>query len=200
LAEAQKVLSNEKSARSDVAKALAEEKTARLAAKQALKDDNKAKSKVAKALETTQVVYTVTQDKLTSKSKELDDMTIREQKADMLWVQAEKKLADAGKALATADEEKKNQRLLSESARQALSNCEDSSIQMISTTLANAMALLKSHLPDLDVELLRMDFAVDEVEREALTNSAYDATHEFASSYDFSSFAESKDNDSLRNV
>jgi chromosome segregation ATPase len=200
LAEAQKVLSNEKSARSDVAKALAEEKTARLAAKQALKDDNKAKAKVAKALETTQVVYTVTQDKLTSKSKELDDMTIREQKADMMWVQAEKKLADAGKALATAEEEKKNQWLLSESARQALSNCEDSSIQMISTTLANAMALLKSHLPDLDVELLRMDFAVDEVEREALTNSAYDATHEFASSYDFSSFAESEDNDSLRNV
>jgi hypothetical protein len=37
------------------------------------------------------------------------------------------------------------------------------------------MALLKSHLPDLDVELLRKDFTVDEVEREVLTNGAYDA-------------------------
>jgi hypothetical protein len=62
------------------------------------------------------------------------------------------------------------------------------------------MALLKSHLPDLDVELLRKDFTVDEVEREVLTNGAYDAAHEFTSSYDFSSLAESEDNDSLRNM
>jgi hypothetical protein len=55
-------------------------------------------------------------------------------------------------------------------------------------------------LPDLDVELLRKDFAVNEAQREALTNGAYDAAHEFASSYDFSSLAESKDNDSHRNV
>jgi hypothetical protein len=66
--------------------------------------------------------------------------------------------------------------------------------------VANAMVLLKSHLPDLDVELLRNDFTVDEAERETLTNSAYDAPHEFASSYDFSSFVESEDNDSHRNV
>jgi hypothetical protein len=71
---------------------------------------------------------------------------------------------------------------------------------MISTGVANAMALLKSHLPDLDVELLLKNFAVDEAEREAVTNSAYDAAHEFASSYDFSSLAESKDNDNPRNV
>jgi hypothetical protein len=87
-----------------------------------------------------------------------------------------------------------------ESAWLALSKREDSSTQMISTVVANAMALLKSHLPDLDVELLLKDFIVTEVEREALTNGVYDATHEFVSSYDFSSLAESDDNDSPRNV
>jgi hypothetical protein len=89
---------------------------------------------------------------------------------------------------------------LLEMARQALSKHEDSSVLMILMAVANAMALLKSHLPDLDVELLRNDFTVDEVEREALTSGAYDAAHEFASSYDFSSLAESEDNDSPRNM
>jgi hypothetical protein len=84
--------------------------------------------------------------------------------------------------------------------RQALSKREDSSILMISMAVANAMALLKSHLPDLDVELLCKDFAVDEAEREALTSDAYDAAHEFTSYYDFSSLAESEDNDNLRNM
>jgi hypothetical protein len=89
---------------------------------------------------------------------------------------------------------------LLESAWLALSKREDSSTQMISTVVANAMALLKSHLPDLDVELLLKEFTMIEVEREALTNGVYDATHEFVSSYDFSSLAESDDNDSPRNV
>jgi hypothetical protein len=63
----------------------------------------------------------------------------------------------------------KNQGLLLESTRHALSKREDSSILMISTAVANAMALLKSHLPDLDVELPHKDFAVDEEKHEALT-------------------------------
>jgi hypothetical protein len=71
---------------------------------------------------------------------------------------------------------------------------------VISMTVANAMELLKSHLSDLDVELLRKDFAVDEAEHEALTSGAYDAAHEFALSCDFSSLAESEDNDSPRNM
>jgi hypothetical protein len=81
-----------------------------------------------------------------------------------------------------------------------LSKHKDSSIMMISMAVANVMALLKSHLPDLDVELLRKDFTVDETKREALTNGAYDAAHEFTSSYDFSSLAESKDIDSPQNM
>jgi hypothetical protein len=85
-------------------------------------------------------------------------------------------------------------------ARQTLSKHEDFSIMKISTVVANAMALLKSHLPDLSVELIRKDFVVDDAEREALTNDAYDAAHEFVLSYDFSSLAESEDNDSPRNM
>jgi hypothetical protein len=50
------------------------------------------------------------------------------------------------------------------------------------------------------VELLRKDFAVDEAEREALTSGAYDAAHDFFSSYDFLSLTESEDNDSPRNL
>jgi hypothetical protein len=47
-----------------------------------------------------------------------------------------------------------------------LSKREDSSVLMISIAVVNAMALLKSHFPDLGMELLRKDFAVDEAERE----------------------------------
>jgi hypothetical protein len=85
-------------------------------------------------------------------------------------------------------------------AWQVLSKSEDSSVLMILMAVTNAMVLLKSHLPDLDMELLRKDFAVDEAKCEALTNGAYDVAHEFASSYDFSSLAESKDNDNPRNM
>jgi hypothetical protein len=151
-------------------------------------------------LKTTQAAYTVTRDNLASKSKDLDDVMIREQEANKLREQAEAKLADAEKRLAVGEGEKKEQGLLLEMAQQALSKHEDSSVLMISTAVANVMALLKSYLPDLDVEFLRTDFAVDVVEREALTSVAYDADHEFASSYDFSSLAESEDNDSPRNM
>jgi hypothetical protein len=89
---------------------------------------------------------------------------------------------------------------LLELAHQAQSKREDTSTQMISTAVANVMTLLKSYLPDLDVEILRKDFAVDDAEREVLTSSAYDAAHDFVSSYDFSSLAESKDNASPRNT
>jgi hypothetical protein len=89
---------------------------------------------------------------------------------------------------------------LLETTRQVLSKHEDSSVLMISTTVVNAMTLLKSHLLDLDVKLLRKDFVVDEAKREVLTSSAYNATHEFTSSYDFSSLPESEVNDSPRNM
>jgi hypothetical protein len=130
----------------------------------------------------------------------LDNVVIQEHKANVLREQDEEKLADAVKKLTVPESEKKDQGLLLESAQQMLSRHEDSSVLMISMAVANAMALLKSHLPDLDVDLLCKDFAVDEAECEVLTSGAYNATHEFASSYDFSSRAKSEDNDSPRNV
>jgi hypothetical protein len=69
---------------------------------------------------------------------------------------------------------------------------------VISLTVANTAALFKNHLPDLDMEILHKDFTIDDVEQEALANSAYDAAHEFVSLYDFSSLAESDDNNSPR--
>jgi hypothetical protein len=114
--------------------------------------------------------------------------------------QAEAKLTDVEKILAAAEGEKKDKGLLLEMAQQELSKREDSSVLMNSIAVDNAMALLKSHLPDLYVELLCKDFAIDEAECEVLTNGAYDAAHELASSYDFSSLAESEDNDSPQNM
>jgi hypothetical protein len=88
-------------------------------------------------------------------------VVIQELEASTLQERAEEKLTDTEKKLAAAKSEK-DQGLLLESARQALSKREDSSVLMILTVVANAMALLKSQLPDLDVELLCKDFAVDE--------------------------------------
>jgi hypothetical protein len=67
---------------------------------------------------------------------------------------------------------------------------------VISSAVANVVSLFKNHLPDLDVEILRKDFTIDDVEQEALANSVYDAAHDFVSLYDFSSLVESDDNNS----
>jgi hypothetical protein len=62
--------------------------------------------------------------------------------------------------------------------------------------VANAVALMKNHLPDLDMEMLRKEFTVDDAERETLVNNAYDAAQDFVALYDFSSLAESDGNTS----
>jgi hypothetical protein len=67
---------------------------------------------------------------------------------------------------------------------------------MISSAVTHAAALFKNHLPDMNMELLRQDFTVDDVEHETLVSSAFDAAQDFVSSYDFASLAESDDNDS----
>jgi hypothetical protein len=48
------------------------------------------------------------------------------------------------------------------------------------------------------MEILRKDFTVDDTEQEKLVNSVYDAAHDFVYFYDFSSLAESDDNNSPR--
>jgi hypothetical protein len=71
-----------------------------------------------------------------------------------------------------------------------------SSLAVISSAVAHAVALVKNHLPEFDAEILRRDFTINEVEREALVGSVYDTTQHFISLYDFSALTESDDNNS----
>jgi hypothetical protein len=43
------------------------------------------------------------------------------------------------------------------------------------------MALVKSHMPDFDVEILRRDFPISGEERDALVDSVYDVAQYFMS-------------------
>jgi hypothetical protein len=49
-------------------------------------------------------------------------------------------------------------------AQQALSKRELSSLAVISSVVANVVALMKNHLPDLDTEILTKDFTIDDAE------------------------------------
>jgi hypothetical protein len=98
--------------------------------------------------------------------------------------------------LEAVEEDLKNQKQLLESARKTLSKREDSFNMMISSAVAHAVALFKNHLPDLNMELLRQDFTVDDAKHEILVSNAFDAAQDFVSSYDFTSLAECDDNDS----
>jgi hypothetical protein len=48
----------------------------------------------------------------------------------------------------------------------------------------------------MNIELLHHDFTMDDAEREILVSRAFDVAQDFISSYDFTSLAESDDNDS----
>jgi hypothetical protein len=50
------------------------------------------------------------------------------------------------------------------------------------------------------MEILHKDFVVDEVVRETIVTTTYDAAQDFVSSYDFTSLTESEDNDSPRGM
>jgi hypothetical protein len=43
------------------------------------------------------------------------------------------------------------------------------------------MVLLKSHTPDLDVEILQRDFLINDEERDALVDGVYDTAQYFVS-------------------
>jgi hypothetical protein len=140
-------------------------------------------------LETTQTSLAATRDKLDSKSKALDFQLIRADEAVL-------RLKNAEGRLIAAEEDLNNQRQLLESAQKTSSKRESSFNMMISSTVAHAVTLFKNHLPNLNMELLRQDFTVDDAEHETLVSNAFDAAQNFTSSYDFSSLAESDDNDS----
>jgi hypothetical protein len=108
------------------------------------------------------------------------------------------RLKNAKSRLEAAEEDLKNQRQLLESAQKTSSMQESFFNMMISSTVAHVVALFKNHLPDLNMELLRQDFTMDDAEHEILVSSAFDAAQDFVSSYDFASLAESDDNDSTK--
>jgi hypothetical protein len=126
---------------------------------------------------------------LDSKSKALDFQVIHVDEA-MLW------LKNAESRIKVAEENLKNQKQLLELAQKTLSKRESSFNMIISSVVAHAAALFKNHLPNLNMELLRQDFIVDDVEHETLVSIAFDAAQDFVSSYDFASLVESDDNDS----
>jgi hypothetical protein len=140
-------------------------------------------------LENAQTSLAATHDKLNSKSKALDFQVIRADEVVLLLKNAESQLE-------ATEEDLKNQKLLLELPQKTSSKREDSFNMMISSAVAHAAALFKNHLPDLNMELLRQNFTVDDVECETLVSSAFDAAQDFVSSYDFASLAESDDNDS----
>jgi chromosome segregation ATPase len=185
----QQALSDEKSARLRVENSLAEERAARQASEQSFQQSNDANDTLVLELETTHTSLAAMRDKLNSKSKALDFQVIRADEAVLRWKNAESRLG-------VAEEDLKNQKQMLESAQKTASKLEDSFNMMISSAVAHAAALFKNHLPDLNMELLRQDFTVDHAECKTLVSSAFDATQDFTTSYDFTSLAKSDDNDS----
>jgi hypothetical protein len=157
-----------RSARSVADRSLAEEKNVCHAVEQALQNSNDAKVELTRELESTKASLTGTHDKLISKSVVLDVAVIREQQAKIQMKTTEEKLK-------AAEEKLKIQEQSWDPSWQALSKRELFSSMVISLPVANAAALFKNHMPDLDVEILHKDFTIDGAEWKALANSAYDA-------------------------
>jgi hypothetical protein len=153
-------------------KALSTEQSARSKAEQILQQSKDVNAALSLKLDNTETSLAITQDKLDRKSK----------------------------ALKTVEADLKDKGLLLESAQQALAKREGSVNIMISSAVAHTAALFKNHLPDLNMEILRQDFTMDDAEHEALVSSAFDAAQDFVSSYDFTSLVESDDNDSPKGL
>jgi hypothetical protein len=76
----------------------------------------------------------------------------------------------------------------------ALSKRDFTSSVVSSSAMSHAMALVKTHMPDFDAEILRHDFPINDEERDALVDSVYNIAQYFASQYDFYVLAELDDN------
>jgi hypothetical protein len=158
---------------------------------QSFQQSNDANATLGLELETAQTSLAATHNKLDSKSKALYFQVIHADEALL-------RLKNAESRLEAAEEDLKNQKKLLESARKTLYMHESSFNMMISLTLAHAAALFKNHLYDLNIELLRQDFIVDDAEHETLVSNAFDAAQDFVSSNYFTNLTESDDNDSTK--
>jgi hypothetical protein len=189
IVELKEALSEEKAARLAVDWALAEEKAARQTVEQSLLSSNEANTVMANGLDSTRALdHSVIQKQ---------QMKIRLEACEEKLTACEERLTVANDKLKATKEKMKTQEQLLDLAQQALSKRELSYSMVISSVVANAVALMKNHLPNLNMEILHKDFTVDDAERETLVNSAYDAAHDFVSLNDFSSLAESDDNNNL---
>jgi hypothetical protein len=153
-------------------KALSTEQSARSEAEQILQQSKDVNDALSLKLDNVETSLAITQNKLDRKSK----------------------------ALKIVEADLKAKGLLLESAQQALAKHEGSANMMISSAVAHTVALFNNHLPDLNMEILRQDFTVDDAEREALVSSAFDAAQDFVSSYNFTSLVECDDNDSPKGL
>jgi chromosome segregation ATPase len=164
---AQQALSDEKSARLRAENSLAEERAARQTAEQSFQQSTDANASLVLELETTHTSLAATHDKLDSKSKALDFQVIHADEPVL-------RLKNVESRLEAAEEDLKNQKQLLDSTRKTVSKREDSFNMMISSAVAHATALFKNHLADLNMELLRQDFTVDDAKCETLIYSALD--------------------------
>jgi predicted nucleotidyltransferase len=131
-------------------------------------------------LQSVQASLTATIEKLTSKSSALDFAVVWDHQMEIKLKAAEEKVKTPGQVL--------------DSTQKVLSKREFSSSTVISSAVANAMALVKNHMPEFDMEILWKGFTVDDTGWEALVDSVYDTAQHFVSLYDFSALAESDDN------
>jgi hypothetical protein len=168
---------------------LAEQKTTRQSAEQSLQQSKDANATLALELENAHASLAAIRDKLDSKSKVLDLQVIRADEAIL-------RLKNAESRLKAAEQDLKNQRQLLKSAQKTSSKRESTLNMIISSAVAHAAALFNNHHPDLNIELLRQDFTMDDAEHETLVFSTFDAAQDFVSSYDSASLAKFDDNDS----
>jgi hypothetical protein len=110
---------------------------------------------------------------LSSKSTAFEELVVQEHEAQI-------------KLQALVDEKKTQQKLL-QSTQKTLSEHDYSSSAVISSVVAHAVALLKSHTPNFDTEHPQRDFPFDnDEEQDALIDNVYDTAQYFMSQYDFS--------------
>jgi hypothetical protein len=103
----------------------------------------------------------------------LDELTIREQAA-------QDKLQALG-------EEKRLMEQELASTQKNLTERDYYSSEVISSTVAHVVALLKSYMPNIDPELIHKEYQCkDDDERDALIEGVFDAAKHFIFEYDFS--------------
>jgi hypothetical protein len=172
-------VSEERAGRLATDQSLAEEKAAWQIVDQALRSSQETAASLTQDLQSAQASIIVTMEKLSFKPSALDHTVIREREAQINF-----------------REEKKAHEQLLESAQKALTKHDFSSSVVIYSAVAHAMALVKNHMPEFDAEIVRNDFSTNNMERETLVYRVYDTTQYFVSLYDFSTLAESDDNNS----